>query len=114
MKKIIGKISKLKGRGSYISIDELTKITKPNYITMSTYNTDDNSISLDAIAKPTESPESRELNINETNHKISSQKDSRQGANVFLIENYAELLIRKLRPLNRYSNKLDYSFSSDL
>ena len=40
MKKIIGKISKLKGRQSYSNIDELTKTTNPNNTKMSTYNTD--------------------------------------------------------------------------
>jgi hypothetical protein len=114
MKKMIGKVPRPKGLRSYIRIDEVTKRTSPVGTILYTYATDDKSISLDAISKPAESPESGELDISEANHKISSQNDSRQGTNVFLIEDYAELLVRKLRPLKCYSNKLEYYSSSDL
>ena len=50
-------------------------------------------ISLDATDDTVKSSELDESNINETNRKLSSHKDSRQGSNVFLIENYAELHI---------------------
>jgi hypothetical protein len=81
---------------------------------LSTYVTDDKSNSLDASDKPERTIESGELNINGEEHKISNQNDSRQSANVFLIENYAELLIQKLRPLNSNSTRLDYYSSNDL
>lgn len=114
MKKIIGRISKLKERRSYINSEKLTKSINQDCPIPSTYATDDKSNSLDPSDKPTRTMELGELNIDGVQHKMSSQKDSRQSANVFLIENYAALLIHKLRPLNSNSTRLDYYPSNDL
>lgn len=65
MKKIIGRISKLKGRRSYINSSKLTKSTNRDCTMLSTYVTDDKSNSLDASDKPERTIESGELNINE-------------------------------------------------
>jgi hypothetical protein len=114
MKKIIGRISKLEGQLSYINSDKLTKNANRDCTMLSTYATDDKLNSLDASDKPERTMESGELNINREKHKISNQKDSRQSANVFLIENYAELLIQKLIPLSSNGTRLDYYSPNDL
>ncbi|MDQ2685265.1 MAG: hypothetical protein M3Y25_05415, partial [Thermoproteota archaeon] len=72
------------------------------------------SSSLDAKIQTQSPTESVELDINEDDDEIFNQKNSRRGANIYLIENYAELLVQKLRPLNSNNISLGYYASNDL
>ena len=114
MKKLIGRISKLKGQRSITKMQELTKRTNQDVTAPNIDVSIERSSSLDAMIQTQGPTESRELNINEDNDETLNQKDLRQGDNVYLIENYAELLIQKLRPLNSNNISLGYYASNDL
>ena len=43
------------------------------------------------------------------NNEISDQNDSKKDTNIFLIEDYAELLVQKLRPLNSNIDRARYN-----
>ena len=114
IKKLLGKISKLKGRRSITKMRELTKRTNQDSTMLNIDTTIEKSNSLDARIQTQGPKESGKLNINEDDYETLNQKDSRQGANVYLIENYAELLVQKLRPLNSNTTSLGYYVSNDL
>ena len=48
------------------------------------------------------------LSTNNTKQELSNRKDSGKDTSIFLIENYAELLIQKLRHSNNNNTKLSY------
>ena len=113
MKKKIGRILKLKGRRSYVNNDDPTRGAKQYHTITSAYAIDDKPNILTSGRKPEGTIKSGESNINEEKLEMYNQNDPRQGDNVFLIENYAELLVQKLRPLNNSIRKFDHYSSDD-
>ena len=114
MKKLLGRISKLKGQRSITKMHELTKRTSQEDTTLNIDSTIEKSNSLDSRNQTPSPMESGELNINGDDDEILNQKDSRQSANVYSIENYAELLLQKLRPLSSNNTSLSHYASDDL
>lgn len=116
MEKIIARISKPQGRRLNIYNHELTKRSNQFGPALPIGPNDNKSNSLGDSNKPEMTIESDELNINDEKQEISEQKDTKKESNVFLIEDYAELLIQKLRLLNSNNNnpKLRYYASNDL
>lgn len=109
MKNIIEKMPRLKGRQrqrSYLKNDGLRKGNNSGFAMLSTYTGDDKPDILDSSNNPERNPNSDESNGNEEKLKINTQHDSRRDDSIFLIENYAELLVQKLRPLNCYCTRL--------
>jgi hypothetical protein len=116
MKNIIEKIPRLKGRQrqrSYLKNDVLRKGNSSGFTMLSTYTGDDKPDILDSNNNPERNPKSDESNGNEEKLKINTQHDSRRDDSIFLIENYAELLVQKLRPLNSHYTRLLHRYSFD-
>ena len=64
---------------------------------------DDNSNKLESTK------ESDGFDRQKDNHKRSNQNDKKKDTNIFLIEDYAELLVQKLRPLNSNIDRARYN-----
>jgi hypothetical protein len=116
MKKLIDKISKLKERRSITKMHALTKgINREEGTTSNIDMTVERERANSIGARiQTQSPmKSGETIANEVDEETTKQNDSQQCANVYLIENYAELLVQKLRPLNSNNTRSDYYTSND-
>ncbi|WP_148685780.1 hypothetical protein [Candidatus Nitrosocosmicus hydrocola] len=116
MKNILLKIPRLKGRQrqrSYIKNDGLKKGNNSGFAMLSTYTGDDKPDILDSSNNPEKNTNSDESNGNEEKLKINAQHDLRRDDSIFLIENYAELLVQKLRPLNSHCTRLLDRYSFD-
>ena len=64
--------------------------------------------SLNGRDEPSGTIESDLLSTNNTKQELSNRKDSGKDTSIFLIENYAELLIQKLRHSTNNNTKLSY------
>ena len=108
MVKIISRISRLKGRQLNTYYNELSKNTNQIRNGLSIDRNDFKTNSLNERDKPNGTIESDVLSTNNTKQELSNQKDSGNDASIFLIENYAELLIQKLGHSNNNNSKLSY------
>lgn len=116
MKNIIEKIPRLQGRQrqrSYMKNDGSIKGNNSEYVKLFANTAEDKPGVLDAGNKSERTLKLGKLNVNEEKPKIYAQDDLRRDENIFLLENYAELLVRKLRPLNYYCTRLLDRYSSD-
>ncbi len=106
----------MKGRQrqrSYIKNDGLKKGYNSGFAILSTYTGDDKPDILDSSNNPEKNTKSDKSNGNEEKLKINTQHDLRRDDSIFLIENYAELLVQKLRPLNSHYTRLLNRYSFD-
>ena len=113
MVKMISRIPRLKGGQLDKYNNELSRnnnhISTDLYIDRNDYKTN----SLNWRDEPNGTIEPDALSTNNTKQELSNPKDSGKDASIFLIENYAELLIQKLRHSND-NTKLPYYSPNNL
>lgn len=114
MEKIISRISRLKGRQLNTYDNELSRNTNQISTALSIGRNDYKTNSLNGRDEPNRTLESDVLSTNDMKQELSNQKVSRKDTSVFLIENYAELLIQKLRHSNGSNTKLPYYFPNNV
>lgn len=105
MKKKLGRITRLNERSSYVVIDNLLGRTKQDCTVHTASSIHDKPNILISGNKSERTMKPAEPNIGREKHTYN-QKDSRQGDNAFSIENYSELLVQKLKPLNNNSTRI--------
>ena len=108
MVKIISRISRLKGRQLNTYNNELSRNTNQISNGLSIDRNDYKTNSLNGRDKPNGTIESDVLSTNNTKQELPNPKDAVKDASIFLIENYAELLIQKLGLSNSNNTKLPY------
>ena len=108
MVKIISRIPRLKERQLNTYNNELSKNTNQIRNELSINPNDYKTNSLNERDEPNGTIESDVISTNNTKQELSNQTDSGKDASIFLIENYAELLIQKLRHSNNNNSKLSY------
>ena len=109
MKKILNRISNSREHRVNKHNHKLAK--RPNQNRSACLLDIDNAISKssDNSNKLEATKESGGFDSHEDNHERSNQNDIKKDTNIFLIEDYAELLVQKLRPLNSNIDRARYN-----
>ena len=114
MDKIITRIPKLKGRNLRAYNYEITKSSSSDDIAVPYDFCDDKSNGLDSSNAPEEMILSDESSCLNAKQEMSNQEDTINITKALLIENYAEVLVQKLRLLNSDKAKLHYYYPSGI